>query len=89
MHGATGTDSRHPDVTTTATTDAIEESPAPHAGLQPDKTDDESDHEPKPSLPSLPRRLTIFKADLETYGYTDACPKCNLYRAGADERAGV
>ena len=56
-----------PDRHTTATTDAIEESATPNAGLQPDKTHDEIET----ATLTGPRRLTITRDDLETYGYSD------------------
>ena len=51
-----------PDDLTTATTDATEVAPAPLAGLQPDKTEHETDQEP---TSSLPRRLPISNSNLE------------------------
>lgn len=77
--------------TTTATPDAIEQDPAPHVGLQPDKTKDEHTdesldadaHDPQP-----PRRMQIKRPDLEKHGYTDGCPKCTLHRSGLHQAAG-
>ena len=66
-----------PDQHTTATTDAIEESATPYAGLQPDKTADEIEIDAATGA----RRLKITRDDLTRYGYSDHCPECNLHRA--------